>query len=262
MRLLQLILDFLPSFLLVLCRISAFFVSSPIFSFRGIPPQAKVGLAFFISFIVFFSAGLPSSIPLDVAYMISVVREILIGLALGFAAYIFFTAIQISGSFVDLQMGFGIVNVFDPMTGAQSPIIGNFKYVIATLLFLVMDGHHYLLKAVVQSFEWIPFDNTFFNAIYDGDVSNFMLQSFVQMFSIALQMSAPLVAALFLSDVALGILSKITPQFNVFVVGIPFKIIVGFLILLLMIPGFAYLFGQLFETMFTALDQLLQVSGT
>lgn len=255
----QVILQFLPNFLLIFCRITAFFVVAPVFSTRGVPAQFKVGIAFFVSLLIFLSMGEVTAIPWNPAYILTILRELLIGLLLGFTAYMFFTIVQVAGSFIDMQIGFGIANVIDPMTGAQSPILGNFKFMVAMLLFLSLNGHHYLLMAIMKSYEWVPLSNELFAHIYGGKVSEFMLSTFTTMFSLAFQMAAPLVVALFLVDVALGILARTAPQFNIFVIGLPLKIIVGFLILIVLVPGFLYLFKEMFELMFHSLNELLRL---
>lgn len=258
----QIILQFLPNFLLVFCRISAFFVVAPVFSFRGVPAQFKIGFVFMVSLITFITLGTEEAVEWDYAYILSIIREVLVGLLLGFIAYMFFTIVQISGSFIDLQMGFGIANVIDPMTGTQSPIMGNFKFFIAILLFLALDGHHYLMRAIMESYQWVPISGDLFAHIYAGDVSEFLLLSFSTVFLLAFQMAAPLIAALFLVDVGMGILAKTAPQFNIFIIGIPLKILVGFLILLIMIPGFLYLFQDVFKTLFDHLIELLSIVGS
>lgn len=187
----------------------------------------------------------------------TVIREVLIGILLGFVAYLFFTVTQIAGSFVDMQMGFGIANVVDPMTGAQSPILGNLKFFLAVLTFLAIDGHHYLLMGIMNSYDWVPLDNEFFTRIYEGSVSTFLLRTLSTMFVLAFQLSAPLITALFLVDVALGMLARTAPQFNVFVIGLPLKILVGYIVYLVMIPGFLFLFQQLFSHLFAALNEML-----
>src|SRR5690554_7068547 len=150
------ITQLLPSFLLIFCRITAFFAVSPIYSFRSMPNSFKVGLAVFVSLLITSAMGEQENLSMDNEYILLIIREILIGLLLGFTAYLLFTVVQVAGSFIDIQMGFGIVNVIDPMTGAQSPVMGNFKFFIATLLFLAVNGHHYLLLSIMKSYEWVP----------------------------------------------------------------------------------------------------------
>lgn len=255
-------IPFLPNWLLIFCRITAFLLASPVFSTRGVPAQWKIGLAAIIAFLTFASVGLKEPADIDGLFVISIIREVLVGLLLGFTAYLFFTVVQIAGAFIDIQMGLGIANVIDPMTGAQSPIIGNFKFIISILLFLSFNGHHYLFDGIIKSYQWIPLTNELFARIQQGSVHEFLLRSFSDVFGLALQMSAPLVVALFLTDVGLGILSKTAPQFNIFVVGVPIKIIAGFLLLILVLPGFIFLFQDLFGMLFRALDLLVNVIGT
>lgn len=254
----QLVAQFLPSFLLIFCRITAFFAVAPIFSFRSMPNTFKVGLAVFVSLLITSAMGTQDTVIMNGEYILLIVREILIGLLLGFTAYLLFTVVQVAGSFIDIQMGFGIVNVIDPMTGAQSPIMGNFKFFIAILLFLSVNGHHYLLLSIMKSYDWVPMDNRIFTKIADGTISSFIIDTFVQMFYLAFQMAAPMVATLFLVDVALGVLARTVPQFNVFVVGMPIKIAVGFILLILIIPSLLYLFNDLFTTMLDALQRLMK----
>lgn len=200
----ELLLQYLPAFLLFLCRISAFFVVAPVFSFRGVPVPFKIGLSFFIALITYLAVGMETVLSFDGYYLLSVIREVLVGLLLGFTAYLFFTVVQVAGSFVDLQMGFGIVNVMDPMTGAQSPILGNFKFIVAILLFLSVNGHHYLISAIMDSYQWVPVENEAFARMYGGSVSSFLIESFSQMFLLAFKMAAPMIAALFLGGCGAG----------------------------------------------------------
>jgi flagellar biosynthesis protein FliR len=253
------VLLMLPNFLLVFCRITAFFVVAPLFSSRNVPASFKIGLSAFIAFIVFTSLGSQNPIPADGLYFLSIIREVLLGLTLGFITYLFFTAVQIAGSFIDIQIGFGIANVIDPLTGAQSPIVGQFKFIVGLLLFLSFNGHHYMLSALMDSYQWVPIENRLFEHIASGDLSTFVVKTFTVIFALAFQLAAPVVVALFLTDLALGVLARTAPQFNIFVVGIPVKMIVGLLLLVLIIPGFAGLFGNIFETMFEALSGLLHL---
>jgi flagellar biosynthesis protein FliR len=257
----QTIAQVLPSFLLIFCRITAFLVVSPIFSFRNIPNTFKVGLAVFLSILVYTVVAPGQGYALNAPYVLLIMKELMIGLLLGFTAYLFFIVVQVAGAFLDMQIGFGIVNVIDPMTGSQSPVLGNFKFFIAMLVFLGLNGHHYLLLALMNSYDWVPIDSALFTRIHEGAVSSFLIDGFARMFYLAFQMAAPLVVALFLVDVALGILARTVPQFNVFVVGLPIKITVGFLVLLVIVPGLFALFRKLFIEMFDAMARLLGLMG-
>lgn len=255
------ILQSLPVFMLIFCRISAFFVVIPVFSSRSIPTTFKIGLSFFISLVIFSAIGTGVTVPQDLTYVLLIAREVLIGLLLGFVGYLMFMTIQTAGSLIDIQIGFGMANVIDPMTGASAPILGNFKYMIAMLMFLSMNGHHYLLDAIVYSYKWIPLNNDLFLKMIDGSLSEFLVRTFAQSFVLAFQMAAPLVTALFLTDVGLAFLAKTAPQYNVFVIGIPLKIIVGLALLLVLMPTLAVLFQNLFDIMFQSMHNLLTIMG-
>ncbi|SDW27318.1 flagellar biosynthetic protein FliR [Paenibacillus sp. CF384] len=255
----ELFLQGFPIFLLIFCRITAFFVVAPIFSTRNVPNTFKLGFCFFISLLVFLTYGLKQTIVPDADYVLAIIREILAGALLGFTAYLFFTIVSTAGSLIDMQMGFGMANIIDPMTGASAPLLGNFKNMIATLVFLSINGHHFLLSGLLQSYEWVPLTNSLFAHVSSGSITSFLTAMLGQTFLLAIQMSAPLVVAMFLTDVGLGFLARTAPQYNVFVIGIPIKILVGFLMLAVMMPGLVILYEHLFELMFTAMQKLFDM---
>lgn len=255
------ILQSFPVFLLIFCRITSFFVVVPVFSSRGVPASFKIGFSFFVALVVFSANGSGIIVPQDLNYILLIAREVLIGLLLGFIGYLMFMTIQTAGSFIDIQIGFGIANVIDPMTGASSPILGNFKYMFALLMFLGMNGHHFLLDAIVYSYNWVPIDNDLFVRMMNGSLSEFLVRSFAQSFVLAFQMAAPLVTALFLTDVGLAFLARTAPQYNVFVIGVPLKIIIGLGLLFLLMPTMAGLFQSLFNILFESMHNLLGVMG-
>ena len=136
--------DLLPNFsvlLLIFMRVSAFFVTMPIFSYRTLPASYRIGFAFFLSLLIQYTIGCaPFEIKENIFLLI--IKEALVGLFIGFIAYMMLSAIQIAGGFIDFQMGFAIANVIDPQTGAQSPLIGQYLYMFSLLLLLAVNGHH------------------------------------------------------------------------------------------------------------------------
>lgn len=252
----ELITQAFPAFLLVFCRITSFFVVAPFFSSQTIPTMVKLGLAFLISWIVFLTIGIDTSITADASYILAIIREIFAGLIIGYTSYLFFTIVQTSGALMDMQMGFGIANIVDPITGVSAPIMGNLKYMLMILVFLSINGHHYLLAAIMDSYKWLPLDNKLFQIYYGGNVTEFLTRTFADTFLLALQISAPIVVAMFLTDIGLALLARTAPQYNVFVIGIPIKILVGLAMLILLLPGFGALFQILFDRMFNALEKL------
>jgi flagellar biosynthetic protein FliR len=255
----ELIMQVLPAFLLVFCRISSFLIVAPIFSSRTIPAPFKVGLAFFISLIVFLTIGFDTSVTADATYILAIMREILAGLLIGYTAYIFFTIVQTAGGLMDLQMGFAMANIIDPISGVTAPIMGNLKYMLLMLVFLSINGHHYLLSAIMDSYKWLPLDNKLFQVYYGGNITLFLIRTFADTFLLAIQISAPIVVAMLLTDFGLALLARTAPQYNVFVIGIPIKIIIGLAMLVILLPGFSSLFQIVFDQMFQALEKLFVV---
>ncbi|TMZ38939.1 flagellar biosynthetic protein FliR, partial [Klebsiella pneumoniae] len=132
----------LPLFLLLLCRVTAFFVIAPIFSGYGVPPQFRIGLAALFTLLVAGTLQGNEGIAFDITFPLLVIQEVAIGISLGFIAMLFLTAMQVAGTVIDVQMGFILANVIDPQTGAQTPLTGSFKYLLAILVFLSLNGHH------------------------------------------------------------------------------------------------------------------------
>lgn len=253
----ELIAQGFPIFLLIFCRMTAFFVVAPVFSMRGVPSTFKIGLGFFLSLIVFLTYGMKESIVPDASYILFVIREVLVGLLLGFVVYLFFTVVQTAGALMDISMGFAMSNVVDPLTGVSAPIMGNFKHLVMILVFLSMNGHHYLLTALMDSYQWLPLDNDLFNRMYDGKVSDFIARTFSETFMLALQIAAPILVSMFLTDVGLGLLAKTAPQYNVFVIGMPLKILLGLIMLTITLASLSGVFESLFSIMFERLKDML-----
>lgn len=248
----------LPAFLLIFLRITGFFVTLPIFSYKNMPSHFKVGISFFLAWIMFYALPLPE-ITVDETFILLIFKEVAVGLLIGLIAYIMLSAIQIAGGFIDFQMGFAIANVIDPQTGAQVPLLGQYFYTFALLFLLSVNGHHLLIDGIFFSYQAIPID--YFPSFGDRNIVEFVIQSFSEMFLIAFMMAIPIVGCLFLVDVALGIVARTVPQLNVFVVGLPLKILVGFVVLFISMAIYISLIKNLFEVTLETLRGLMQVMG-
>jgi flagellar biosynthetic protein FliR len=248
-----------PVFLLIFIRVTSFFVTVPLFSYRNIPTTYKVGLGIFLSYLMFLSMEHPT-LAIDEAYFLLVLKELLVGLLIGLIAFVVMSAIQIAGGFIDYQMGFAMANVIDPQTGAQSPIMGQYLYTFALLLLLIVDGHHLLLDGIYYSYKIVPLEQAWL-PLGSERLVEFIAKTVNSMFIIAFQMAIPIVGCLFLVDVALGITARTVPQLNIFVVGLPVKILVGFILLVIVMPVFLILFQKLFESMLITMRGLMQIFG-
>lgn len=253
------ILTYLPSFLLCLVRLSCFFFTAPIFSYPGMPAQYKIGLSCILAYLAAVTLHV-TSIGLNDTFILLILKEALVGLSMGFVTGLFFFAVQMAGSFIDLQMGLSMASVINPESGQQSPLTGQLLYGFMILFLFTVDAHHMLINGVLDSFQTIPIDRLSLGAA-SGDLAHYITQVFLSSFAAALQMALPIVGSLFLVDVAVGIVARTVPQLNVFVVGLPLKIGVGFVLLIIVIPLYITFFRYLFDqttTLFQTFQSLLR----
>jgi flagellar biosynthesis protein FliR len=252
--------DFNPkdvvAFVLILMRAAGIFLSSPIFASRNIPMRVKAAWALLIAFLIFPVVEYrPETLPAPgIPLAMGVVREMLIGLSIGLAATLIFTGIQLAGQIVDIQMGLGMVNIIDPVTSTQISVMGQYYYLVATLVFMAVNGHHIILRAIVDSFGVIPLGQAHFSVA----LGTKMMALFAQVFFIALRVGAPVIAALFITNMALGIIARTVPQMNVFIVGMPLNLAVGFLISAISMSFFVFVLQGLFKGMYRDLAILIQ----
>ena len=245
--------------LLIIVRVTTFFIAAPLFSYRAIPAQAKIALGIVLAWMMYYT--FPSTeLAIDGTYILLVLKEAVIGLMLGLMAYIVMSAVQIAGGLIDFQMGFAMANVIDPQTGAQAPLMGQFLNFLALLLLLTINGHHLMLDGIYYSYQFMPYDQMF-PAFGNENTVEFIIKLFAATFVIAFQMSAPVVATLFLVTLALGITGKTVPQMNIFVIGFPIKIAVGFIVLIVTMAMLIQLMQYLIEFMIYSLRDLMAILG-
>lgn len=248
-----------PAFLLILVRVTSFFVMMPLFSYRTIPAVHKIGLGFFLSWLIFYAIQ-PPSLAINGTYFFLIIKESLVGLLIGFTAYLILAAIQIAGGLIDFQMGFAIANVIDPQTGAQSPLMGQYLYTFGLLFLLSFNGHHLLIDGIYNSYHFIPINQPWL-PLGSSNVAEYIIRSFSSMFVVAFQMAIPIVGSLFLVDIALGIVARTVPQLNIFVVGMPVKIIAGFIVLITVMTVMMTVVSHLFSTMLDTMRDMMELLG-
>ncbi|MEW5819774.1 MAG: flagellar biosynthetic protein FliR [Cyanobacteriota bacterium] len=223
-------------FFLVLTRNTGMLLVAPIFGTGHMPHQLKIALSFGLTVIMFplilsqATGSIPDNLPV---FAIAAAKELLVGVLIGFVAMLMFTSIQLAGEYISHLMGLSIANVVDPVTHLHVPVIGQFYYILAILIFLFIDGHHWLFAAVQTSYMAVPagFDFPQFPMVAEKIV---ILSS--QMFMIALMLIAPVLGILFVTEIALGFMAKVMPQMNIFVVGLPLKIYIGLALILMLMP--------------------------
>lgn len=247
--------------ILLLVRVTSFFLLAPVFGMRGVPVMLKIGLAFFVSLTILpmltANQSLANLLGSPLLLALAAVKEVIVGLLMGYACMLLFSAIQAAGQLIDMQIGFSLVNVIDPQTGIHMPVLGSFKNLLAILLFLGLDGHFALITAIIQSFSFIP-AGTF---VMSGGLLEFFFKLFSLMILLAVKISMPVVIALFLTDIGFAVLARTVPQMNIFVVGMPLKLLLGFFVMILVMPVLIYFFQDLFHLLFRQVDTLLHIMG-
>ncbi|MDE2418994.1 MAG: flagellar biosynthetic protein FliR [Burkholderiales bacterium] len=232
-------------------RILAVFTAAPVFSSRAFPVRARIALAFLVAFAA--QDGLPATslVGLDDAGVWGVVvQQVGIGLALGFAVRLVFAAVDLAGEVIGFQMGLNFASFFDPSLNSQSSAVARFFSQMTSLLFVVMNGHLMVLMAVNKSFEAFPVDQNFLQAL--GKMKLYQLGT--DLFASALWMALPMIGMLMFVNMALGVISRVAPQMNIFAVGFPITLVVGLM-------GIAYTLPMLDQPFLALMDRVIDIFG-
>lgn len=242
------IINGFDAFLLVFVRMTGLFVIAPIFGRRNIPAYFKIGFSLLLALIMMNT--LPQ-VKLDYydniyAFTLLVFKEFIMGITLGYVSYLVFTAVYMAGQIIDMQIGFGMVNVLDPVSNIQVPLTSNFYFIICMLVFLDFNGHHALIRSLFESYTLVPIGSAGFST----NLMNELLRAFGNIFVIGFKISAPIIAAILITDITLGVISKTVPQLNFFVVGMPLKIIIGLLVMVLTMR----MFGSVIDVMINGMN--------
>jgi flagellar biosynthetic protein FliR len=230
----------LEVFLLSMFRSAGLMATAPIFSHSALPVQWRFGFSMILALLTFRFLGFgDAAMPSGLVELLGVgVTEFLLGAMIGFVFYLLFLGVQFAGGIIGFQIGFAIVNVIDPVTSQNVSIVGHFQFLIATMIFLVMDGHHMIISAVMDSFKLVPMATVQFQ-LANADQ---MIRLSAGVIVIAVKIASPVMLTIILIDTALGILSRTVPQMNIFIVGFPIKIMAGLFMVGVSLPILAYVF--------------------
>jgi len=236
-------------FLLMLTRNTGIFTISPFFGSLNIPQYIRVGTALLFSLMMFplvDRIGTFTAPPTVVGYLAAVLVELFIGWLIGFVAYVCFSAIHMAGKIMDMQVGFSMVNVMDPTSGQQIPLIGSFLYNLGIIVFVVTNGHYILVSALMESYTAVPIMGMHADPALAELVTRFTVGIFITGMKIAL----PITFAILLTNVALGLLARTMPQLNIFVVGVPLHIMIGIFVLGIVLPFYVMFLDVLFNEVY------------
>ena len=238
-----------------LARILAMVSSAPVFGNTALPRRIRLvaGLALALG-IVPALAPIPA-IPLGSwSGLLTIVQQTLVGLAMGLAMRVVFAALDVLGELTSLQMGLSFATFFDPGSNGQTAVVGEFLTLLATLIFLALNGHLLMADVLARSFEWLPVNALPFHAGGWAVLVRFGAVTF----SAGLLLALPVVTALLITNIALGILTRAAPQLNLFAIGFPITLTVGFGVIMLALERFAPLLQRFYDMGFDTIAALLK----
>ncbi|MCL2183575.1 MAG: flagellar biosynthetic protein FliR [Chitinispirillia bacterium] len=252
-------LDQIQYYLLMFVRVITMLALLPIFGASFVPVQIKAALGLLLTSVLFsvqLSIGLPV-FPGEFTmglFTLLVIKEAMVGLIIGFASTFLFSAVQFAGRMVDTEMGFGFVELTDPTTGEPVTVLGQLQVILFTILFLLFNGHYFMLITIQRSFEVVPM----FTAVFPGGpMTSHITKMVTDIFILGIKLAAPIFVTLFLTQVALGIVARTVPQMNIFFVGLPLKILVGIGTMMIVLPMLVSLFRRMTEGIITDIWKLL-----
>lgn len=251
-------IEHLEFFLLILVRISGFVVAAPIFSLRNIPMRVKTILAIAIAIIVFNVVPYKEiSYSTTIDYAFIVILEMIAGLVMGFMANVSYYILSFAGQIIDQEIGFSMVNQFDPITSAQVTVTGNFYTYSVMLMVMITNMHHYLIRAIADSFQVLPVGSISLDFTIYEVMKRFVVDYFVIGFRIVL----PIFASLLVVNTILAILARVAPQMNMFVIGLQLKVFVGLVVLVLMVMMITGVADLIFQEMMSMIKETIPYLG-
>lgn len=242
-----------------LARVLGLIATAPLWSTAGIPRRTRLILG--ISIVIAIAPALPAMpqvAPGSLAGLWILGQQMLIGIAMGFAARVIFSAIDMAGTFIGLQMGLGFATFYDPLDGAQTPVIAEIIGIIALLLFMALNGHLLYISTLAQSFHAIPIGPT---ALSPNSWLN-IAELGGKIFSAGLLLSLPIVVALMITNIALAVLTRAAPQLNIFALGFPLTLLGGFIMLSIALNYMSTPLQVLFDTALRSMLEFALPAGS
>jgi flagellar biosynthesis protein FliR len=236
----------IQAFLLVFFRCLGLIAAMPVLGGKETPKRYKVIMAFVISLVIFppLEPIIQIAPSMSIyAWLAKIAVEVFLGIFMGLVATSLIWATQFSGQMIGFQMGFAIASVIDPQSGQQLSLIARVQQLTALMLFLLLNGHHLLIESLMNSFTWVPSTG----GLLTEDLMIAGIALSARVIHDGLRFGAPVLAAILLSELGLGLVARTVPQMNIFIVGIPLKIGLGLLMLAISMPSFAILFGELLQ---------------
>ncbi|MHA7815431.1 MAG: flagellar biosynthetic protein FliR [Pseudohaliea sp.] len=248
------LLEWLGQFAWALFRIAGMFMVAPVFGARYIPARIRVALAFASALVLFpLLPAAPAVEPFSLAGIVLALEQVLIGVALGFVLQLVFDAIVIGIQTVSMSMGLGFAVFLDSQNGVQVPVLSQLHLLLAMLLFLSFDGHLMLVQLLADSFRVLPIGAGALNA----DAFWLVASRGSALFLGALKIALPAATAILIVNLSIGVISRAAPTLNLFAIGLPLTMLVGFLVMFATMPTLQGSLLFLLEQAMLAADRLL-----
>lgn len=245
-------------FMIVVTRLSGMMTTAPMFSTYPIPHQVKAWLVALIAFIMYpmVSANASFVVPTSMPEMtLFLIKEFAVGALIGFLANFLFVAVQMAGHLLSQQIGLAMSSMLDPATNVSVPVIGEFYLLMTTIIFLALDAHQWLFAAVYQSFIKVP---PGLEMPFSPILVQQVLHLSSNMFAVSVSLVLPIFCVLFVLEVLIGVLAKMIPQMNIFMVAIPVKIYIGLILMIMFLsPMFSYISGLVQTHMMTVMKMFM-----
>lgn len=244
-------------FVLMLFRVGGLVMASPVFGRVNIPARVKIGLVVALTFLFFTLFPQTAAIEYStlMGFMLVCAGELLLGIALAFVTNIFFALTFVAGHMIDMQIGFGIVNVYDPQNNTQVPMIGNVLNLLLLLVFFTVDGHLQLINIVYLTIEKMPVGSL----VFTPGIGLAALEVFARAFLLGVMVALPIVASGLTLEIILGVVMRMVPQIHMFVVGVPLKLIIGLVVLMVSLPVFVNFSSTIFSQMFDGIGHMFSM---
>jgi flagellar biosynthesis protein FliR len=253
----QITVNQIQTFLLMFTRIATLIALLPVFGSQNVPLALKAGLTFSLCVILYPSVtanGVPALPAVTGLFLLMFIKEIFVGIVIGFVASLIFTIVQFAGYLVDVLTGFSFVELVDPFSDTSVSIFGQFNVLVFTILFFALNGHYFLLLAIQKSFAVIPLLGVH---IQQGPLVQVVIKAVGNVFILGFKFSAPIFVTLLLTQVALAVVARTVPQINVFFVGIPLNIVIGFGVAIIALPGLGVMFKKMIDLMMLDIWRLI-----
>lgn len=249
------LINLVTSYFWPFARIAAFVAVVPVFGARVVPARIRLLVAIALTMVIvpILPPPLAAIDPLGIDGLLTTAAQVMIGLAMGFAMKLIFSAIETGGHMMAQTMGLGFAQMNDPANGVTVPVVSQFYIIMATLLFLALNGHLVMIDVLAESFSMLPVSTQ--GVSHDGMWVLITWSSWI--FTGAVLMSLPVVVALLLVNVAFGVMMRAAPQLNVFAVGFPLTLTFGFIFMLASLPVFLPQFSNLLEHAFMAVGNIV-----